>query len=162
MKINKHVFYTVIIGVVLFCVVLVAGCASDSTYDPIHGNWYYSQDENGIKDAVKVRLEFYDNGLGTAYYYIDKGILSASDFGLDGYIKTMVFDFQYKKVSDNYYKAIGTSVYVESYIGQSLYGGEGSTDDFGTFRLVIKNKYTRNLVWDWNGEVDTYSRIKSW
>ncbi|MDV0442522.1 hypothetical protein [Methanorbis furvi] len=138
---------TLLLLIVAFgvCVLLIgAFTGAGGSDNPIAGNWYDVEEGTGY-----CNLEFYENGLGTAYVHYDKGVLSASDYGLSGYLKTTTFDFQYTKIGEKVYSAKCVSVYAESYTGQNTYISKSEFPglDMGTFEIKQAGKYQRNLIW---------------
>lgn len=130
---------------VLICVVvaLIGIFVINSFPMSIVGTWY-GHEEAGIDDV----LVFYENGTGYAYGSVNKGVLSASDFGMTGYIKTLAIGFYYTQIKDNVYSATATDFYIESYTGESVYYAEGQIPEspLGTFTLM-RVKYVM-LIWD--------------
>lgn len=140
----------VVIGIILFVIICFFGSIGSGSGDTIVGSWSATDE---IGDGV---IEFYDNGLGTAYLNYNKGSMSASDYGLNGYLKKLVIDLRYSKSSENTYLADGIGIYAESYTGQTTMITE---KDFpgqfiGTFTL-------RNgcLAWDLNNDISILTRI---
>ncbi|MDV0442237.1 hypothetical protein [Methanorbis furvi] len=133
--------------------VFCAGCVSMS--DPIVGTWHMKEGGMGTID-----LEFYDNGQGTAHAYVDKGVESASDYGLNGYVKKIVFDFAYQKVGNLTYSATILGAHVESYTGQSTYisGNQLPDTSFGMFEIHFGARLKKTLEWTWHGETDILTR----
>ncbi|MDU9375667.1 hypothetical protein McpSp1_02440 [Methanocorpusculaceae archaeon Sp1] len=141
----------VVIGIILFVIICFFGVMMGAgSSDMIVGSWSATDE---IGNSV---IEFYDNGLGTAYLNYNKGSMSARDYGMSGYLKKLVIDLRYSKSSGNTYLADGIGIYAESYTGQTVMVTEKdfTGQPIGTFTL--QNGY---LTWDLNDDISILTRI---
>lgn len=148
-----HIALIVVVGIIIigFAGVLIGG----SPVSLAGGVWQYA-DETGYI----FQLEFTDTGNGVSREYFANGVQSASDFGLNGYVKSFVCSFTYYEIGVNKYNIYSKEGLLETYSGQkyTLSGAEFEGFMLGT--VTAKHiKSAEWLVWEDEWDVFTLDRM---